>query len=110
MGVARSAFGLSGQKCSAASKAYVARAIIDEFLDTLVQTTTKLVVGDPREQQVFMGPVIDEAALDRFTGAAGEAAKAGSVVLGGKQLSGGLFDHGPYVAPTIVRGLAPDHR
>jgi 1-pyrroline-5-carboxylate dehydrogenase len=109
-GVARSAFGLSGQKCSAASKAYVARAIVDEFLDALLQTTNKLAVGDPRQQQVFMGPVIDETALDRFRGAAAEASSAGSVVLGGKQLTGGLFDQGPYVAPTIVRGLAPDHR
>jgi len=109
-GVARSAFGLSGQKCSAASKAYVARAIIDEFLDALVQTTNKLVVGDPRQKQVFMGPVIDEAALDRFTAAASDAASAGSVVLGGQQLTGGLFDGGPYVAPTIVSGLAADHQ
>jgi 1-pyrroline-5-carboxylate dehydrogenase len=57
-----------------------------------------------------MGPVIDEAALKRFAAAAGDAASAGSVLLGGKQLTGGLFDSGPYVAPTIVQGLAPDHR
>jgi 1-pyrroline-5-carboxylate dehydrogenase len=109
-GVARSAFGLSGQKCSAASKAYVARAIIDEFLDALLQTTNGLAIGDPRQKEVFMGPVIDEDALDRFIKASGEAASAGSIVAGGQRLSGGLFDRGPYVAPTIVRGLPPDHR
>jgi 1-pyrroline-5-carboxylate dehydrogenase len=109
-GVARSAFGLSGQKCSAASKAYVARGIMDEFLDVLVETTIKLVVGDPRRREVFMGPVIDETALDRFARASDDAATSGSVVLGGVQLCGDPFDRGPYVAPTIVSGLPADHR
>jgi 1-pyrroline-5-carboxylate dehydrogenase len=108
-GVARSAFGLSGQKCSAASKAYVARAILDDFLATLVDTTDKLVVGDPRWREVFMGPVIDQAALARFSDASKVAASEGSVVLGGGQLTGGLFDQGPYVEPTIVTGLGRDH-
>jgi 1-pyrroline-5-carboxylate dehydrogenase len=109
-GVARSAFGLSGQKCSAASKAYVARSILNDFLDELVSTTAKLVVGDPRRSDVFMGPVIDDAALDRFTTASSEAAGAGSVVAGGEQLSGGMFESGPYVQPTIVAGVPSDHR
>ena len=109
-GVARSAFGLSGQKCSAASKAYVERDILDEFLGALLETTSKFVVGDPRRRDVFMGPVINEEALARFKSAVGDAATSGSVVLGGEQLTGGLFDRGPYVAPTIVRGLPADHR
>ena len=109
-GIARSAFGLSGQKCSAASKAYVARHLVDEFLDRLVETTGKFAVGDPRKRETFMGPVIDEEALSRFNAASAQAVTDGSVVLGGKQLSGELFDHGPYVAPTIVSGLCADHR
>jgi len=107
-GVARSAFGLSGQKCSAASKAYVAREIMDDFLQALTETTGKLVVGDPRRQDVFMGPVIDQAAVDRFAQASSDA--AGSIVLGGLQPSGGQFDRGSYVQPTVVRGLSSDHR
>ena len=109
-GVARSAFGLSGQKCSAASRAYVARDLVEEFLGKLVETTGKFVVGDPRKRDTFMGPVIDESALSRFKGASAEASAEGAIVLGGEQLSGGLFDRGPYVAPTIVRGLPADHR
>jgi 1-pyrroline-5-carboxylate dehydrogenase len=108
-GVARSAFGLSGQKCSAASKAYVARAILDDFLAALASTTDKLVIGDPRRQDVFMGPVIDEAALDRFKDAVRESGE-GSVILGGNQLSGGLYDKGAYVEPTVVARLPADHR
>ena len=109
-GVARSAFGLSGQKCSAASKAYVARAIIDDFLGALVETTNKFIVGDPRRQEVFMGPVIDQAALRRFEDAASDASAEGDILLGGQQFTGGLFDKGPYVQPTIVTGLSRDHR
>jgi 1-pyrroline-5-carboxylate dehydrogenase len=107
-GVARSAFGLQGQKCSAASKVYVARQVVDGFLEAVVDASSKLVVGDPRRQDVFMGPVINDAALDRFTNAAQEA--AGSIILGGQQLAGGLFDRGPYVPPTIVTDLPADHR
>ena len=110
MGVARSAFGLQGQKCSAASKLYVEQGVMDQFLDVLVETASKLVIGDPRGKDVFMGPVINEAALGRFAKAVDEARVGGSVVLGGEKLTGGLFDRGPYVPPTIVSGLPPDHR
>ena len=109
-GVLRSAFGLSGQKCSATSKAYVARDVLQGFLDALAAATDKLVVGDPRARDTFVGPVIDAAAVERFNAAAKDAAAAGSIVRGGEQLAGGLFDRGTYVAPTIVTGLAPDHR
>ena len=109
-GVMRSAFGLSGQKCSAASKAYVAREIMESFLDALASATDKLVIGDPRARETFMGPVIDQAAVDRFRAAAKDAAANGKVVRGGSQLAGDLFDRGTYVAPTIVSGLAADHR
>ena len=109
-GVARSAFGLSGQKCSALSKVYVARDIMNDFLGVLADTTSKLLAGDPRRRDVFIGPVINRAALDRFTLAAAEAATAGSIVLGGKQLTGEVFDRGPYVEATIVAGLPAEHR
>jgi len=110
LGVARSAFGLSGQKCSAASKAYVDRSIFDDFVGALIGTTNKLVVGDPRRQEVFMGPVINDEAQERLTRAAREADTHGTVLLGGKRLEGGLFDGGPYVEPTIVSGLPSGHR
>jgi 1-pyrroline-5-carboxylate dehydrogenase len=109
-GVARSAFGLSGQKCSAASKVYVARDVLDQLLEALLAATAKIIVGDPRRQEVFMGPVINTEALGRFTGAARNAADEGSIVAGGERLEGGLFDRGPYVTPTIVSGLPGNHR
>lgn len=109
-GVARSAFGLSGQKCSAASKLYVDRSIHDDFLDRLTAFAAALKVGDPRKQDVFMGPVIDEAAARRFADAVGDARAAGSIVTGGERLTDSPFDRGPFVQPTIVAGLGADHR
>jgi 1-pyrroline-5-carboxylate dehydrogenase len=108
-GVARSSFGLSGQKCSAASKAYVARSILDDFLEKLVDTSSKLMVGDPRRPDVFMGPLIDEAAVERFTRVCREGEDAGSIIFGGDRLSGELFNRGHYVEPTIVAGVGRDH-
>ena len=81
-GVARSAFGLSGQKCSALSKVYVARDVMEDFLDALLEAAGNLVIGDPRRRDVFLGPVIDEAALDRFVTASGQASAEGSILLG----------------------------
>jgi 1-pyrroline-5-carboxylate dehydrogenase len=101
---------LQGQKCSALSKVYVSRQVHDAFLDALATATQKLVIGDPRRQDVFMGPIINQAARDRFTTAAKEAAGAGSIVQGGNQLAGDLFDRGYYLEPTIVTGLPRDHR
>jgi 1-pyrroline-5-carboxylate dehydrogenase len=109
-GVARSAFGLSGQKCSAASKVYVANEIRDQFLDALLAATAQLNIGDPRRREVFMGPVINGKALERFTNASSEALSNGSILAGGERLHGGLFEHGAYVQPTIVAGLPADQR
>ena len=109
-GVARSAFGLSGQKCSALSNVYVARGTTDAFLDAVANATSTLVVGDPRRPDVFMGPVINERSLDRFTAACADAASAGAIHIGGNMLDGGQFSRGPYAAPTVVTGLPSDHR
>lgn len=106
----RSAFGLQGQKCSAGSKVYVHAEVKDAFLDKLLALTGKIKVGDPAEQDVFMGPVINQAALDRFLVASDEAARDGRILTGGRRLTGGLFDHGCYVQPTIVDGLPRGHR
>ncbi len=108
-GIMRSAFGLQGQKCSACSKAYVARGVLEPFLGKLLALTAKVRVGDPQERDVYMGPVIDDRAGARFEKAIAAARADGRVLAGGKRLSGGLFDKGVYLAPTVVAGLAPDH-
>lgn len=107
-GVARSAFGFSGQKCSACSRVYVERDVYDAFMDRLVERSKEFVVGDPVNRDVFVGPVIDERAVDRFEEAVSEA-KAGTIRLGGETLTDGDYAYGTYVQPTIVDGLPLDH-
>lgn len=108
-GVVRSAFGFSGQKCSACSRVYVESPVHDEFLERLRKRTEDLVVGNPIERQVFVGPVIDEAAVTRFEEAVQAVRGAGTVVIGGTRLTGDAFDDGTFVAPTIVNGLPLSH-
>jgi len=108
-GVVRSAFGLQGQKCSAGSVVFVHDDIRDAFLDRLVAAAGKLKVGDPAGQDVFVGPLIGEAAKQRFLDACAAARKAGARLEGGDILSGGVYDGGFYVRPAIAIGLPDDH-
>jgi 1-pyrroline-5-carboxylate dehydrogenase len=107
-GVARSAFGFSGQKCSAASRVYVERPVYDDFVGRLVARTKELKVGDPAQRDVFVGPVIDERAVTRFEEAVASAG-GGVVRAGGERLTGGQYEGGTFVAPTVVDGLPLDH-
>ncbi len=61
-GVARSAFGLSGQKCSACSRAIVVDSVHDEFVERLAARAAELPLGDPSDRDAFVGPVINEGA------------------------------------------------
>ena len=109
-GVARSAFGFSGQKCSACSRAYVDASIYDEFMDRLVKRTGELKVGDPTNREVFVGPVIDEGAVKRYEEAV-EIAKrdGGTVRYGGSRLTEGGLGKGTFVQPAIVDNLPLDN-
>ncbi len=110
MGVMRSAFGFSGQKCSACSRVYVERDVYDPFMDKLVAMTKDLVIGDGLNKETFVGPVIDEKAVKRFTDAVDQAkADGGTIRTGGGHLTDGEYAKGTYVEPTVVDGLPLDH-
>jgi 1-pyrroline-5-carboxylate dehydrogenase len=106
-GVLRSAFGYQGQKCSAASRVYVERPVFDEFKRLLKEKVDKIRVGNPLERDVFMGPVINDRAVETFEEAAAEAQKNGQVVTGGERLDDGDLARGNFVAPTVVE-VPPD--
>ncbi len=108
-GMVRSAFGLSGQKCSAGSTLFVHERVARDFLEALAARTAALQVGDPQRADVFMGPVINRAAAERFERAADSVRQQGHFLTGGEMLSGGVFDKGYYVAPTIAVDLPRDH-
>ena len=101
-GILRSAFGFGGQKCSANSRVYVERAVHDELVRQLVEKTEKLVIGNPLPRPAFIGPVIDERAVDRHQQAVAEARRDGTVFTGGERLTDGDLARGFYVEPTVV--------
>src|SRR5690606_17561083 len=57
--IVKSAFGFSGQKCSAGSRAVIVEDAYDQVLDRVIELTKELTIGDPVEQNNYMGPVID---------------------------------------------------
>jgi 1-pyrroline-5-carboxylate dehydrogenase len=105
-GVLRSAFGFGGQKCSANSRVYVEREVYDDFVSLLKEKTEKIKVGNPIQRDVYLGPIINEPAMDTFEEAAAEAKKNGNVITGGERLTEGDLGRGLFVQPTIVE--APD--
>jgi 1-pyrroline-5-carboxylate dehydrogenase len=110
-GVTRSAFGLSGQKCSATSRVYVHRDVKDQFVELLKQKTEALRVGDPTQKGIFTGPVINAQAYEHFQQAVQQARRdGGEIVTGGVTLTEGDLARGYYCAPTVVDGLPLKHR
>ncbi|WP_320670509.1 aldehyde dehydrogenase family protein [Patulibacter defluvii] len=102
--VARSAFGMSGQKCNACSRAVVVDAVHDEFVERLRAEAEALVVGDPLDRAAFTGPVVGRPSVERFSRAVAAARADGRVVTGG-----GTGEGGHFVDLTVVDGLPAGH-
>jgi len=110
-GIVRSAFGLQGQKCSAASRVIVEEPVYDELVAKLKAKTDALVIGDPTERATYLGPVINNSSYNDFKNFAEEINQAGAKFLtGGHVKTGGMFDKGYYCEPTFVTDLPFSHR
>lgn len=108
-GVLRAAFGYSGQKCSACSRVYVHKDVTKQFVEKLVTKTKSLKIGKPWEKDVFISPVINKAALEKFQRASEVAKKDGKIAVGGSVLTDPEHQDGNFVEPTVVVGLPKDH-
>ena len=109
-GIMRSAFGFGGQKCSANSRVYVERPVHDELVRLLVEKTEAITIGDPLLRANWMGPVIDQRAIDRHQAAVADARRDGTVFAGGERLTDAGMERGFYVEPTVVGNLPASHR
>lgn len=109
-GCVKSAFGLTGQKCSALSRVYVHSSIKDKFLEKVVAKTKALKIGDPTLKDTYMGPIINAKAYDRHMQALKEAKRDGKILAGGEDLKAkSEFSDGHFVSPTVAE-LPRDHR
>jgi 1-pyrroline-5-carboxylate dehydrogenase len=96
-GLVRGAFEYQGQKCSAASRAYIPSTLWPQVREKMTTEMQKMKMGDVRDFTNFIGPVIDEAACDRLQTAIDEARSSGEIVAGGNvNKSVGWF-----VEPTV---------
>ncbi len=101
-GIVRSAFGLSGQKCSACSRVYVERPVAAALRERLRALTDALSIGDPTDKANWMGPVINAAAYGRYAKCVENLPKHGQVLSGGRQLAEGELARGYFCAPTVA--------
>jgi aldehyde dehydrogenase (NAD+) len=105
------AFFSTGQKCTACSRAIVERPIYEALLDKLIAKTRALKIGNGLEPGIDMGPAVDEAQLRTDLSYIDIARKEGATLLyGGNRLTGGCYDKGYFVEPTIFGGVTPEMR
>ena len=108
-GIIKAAFGYSGQKCSACSRVYVQKNIKKLLMQKLVEKTRNFSIGNPLDQDVFMGPLINLNAYTNYQKFAKIAFRDGRVIFGGTVNRQGNLKHGYYVEPTIVEDLPKSH-
>jgi len=103
----RGAFEFQGQKCSAASRAYVPRSVWTRLKDDLVSTTESLSMGDVTDFSNFMGAVIDRKSFSKLSGVLDRAADDDALTV----VAGGTADdsEGFFVRPTVIEGTDPAH-
>ncbi|KAB7705335.1 L-glutamate gamma-semialdehyde dehydrogenase [Bacillus aerolatus] len=103
--IVKSAFGFSGQKCSACSRAVIVEEVYDQVVNRAVELTKELTVGNPIDNH-FMGPVIDQAAFDKVMSYVDIGKEEGRVLTGGT----GDSETGYFVQPTIIADVDPQAR
>jgi 1-pyrroline-5-carboxylate dehydrogenase len=103
----RGAFEYQGQKCSAASRAYVPASLWEEMRDTLVTEVENIPMGDVADFSNFMGAVIDKAAFDKIKGYIDRARESD----GAEVIAGGACDDtkGWFVRPTLILAKDPGY-
>lgn len=105
-GVAASAFGFNGQKCSACSRAIVADSVYDIFLDRLRERVEAIQSGDPAEN-FYAGPVVNPAAHKRVLDYIAIGKTEGRLLTGGEAIDN---EGGYYIRPTVFADVAPTAR
>src|SRR5581483_11141772 len=102
----RGAFEYQGQKCSAASRAYVPQSMWPAVRDRVVAMMREISVGDVRDFRNFMSAVIDRKSFDKIGGYLADARQHARIVQGG----GARGDEGFYVDPTLIETADPGYR
>jgi len=100
-GVLFGAFGTAGQRCTATSRLIVHTKVYDEFLGMLTDRLARFPVGDPLDPSTAMGPVASEDQEKKILGYIEIGRRDSKLRFGGHKLSGGAYDRGFFIEPTI---------
>ncbi len=110
-GVLWGAFGTTGQRCTATSRLIIHEEVHDELVRMLVDAAKELKLGYGNDEGVDVGPMINEAGLEKAEEYVAIGVKEGaSLALGGKRISGEIFDDGFFFEPTVFVNVAPEMR
>jgi 1-pyrroline-5-carboxylate dehydrogenase len=106
VGLVRGAFEYQGQKCSAASRAYLPKSLWPAVKGRMVDMIAEIKMGDVRDFRNFMGAVIDEKAFKKISEYIADAKKNATIIAGG----GCRDEEGYFIEPTLVEAKKPDYR
>ncbi|MHB8891795.1 MAG: aldehyde dehydrogenase family protein [Candidatus Limnocylindrales bacterium] len=106
-GILWSAFGTTGQRCTACSRVIVDRHVADELVARLEARTRALRLGSGLDETVDVGPLVNAAAADKVERYVAIGRTEGELVTGGERAAGVGLEHGHFFAPTIFGGVKP---
>ncbi len=95
--------GTAGQRCTSLRRLFIHESLYDDFVARLLSAAASISIGDPRDPETLVGPLIDEAAYRQMEAALATARNSGGQVTGGERLA----REGVYVRPTVVE--LPSH-
>jgi aldehyde dehydrogenase (NAD+) len=109
-GILWSAFGTTGQRCTAASRVIVERPVVDALLQRLESRARSLRLGGGLAETTDVGPLINGGAVDKVASYVDIGRGEGELVTGGSRATDGDLEHGHFFEPTIFAGVAPMDR
>jgi len=109
-GILWSAFGTTGQRCTAASRVIVERPVASALLERLERRAKALRLGSGLEPGIDVGPLVNAGALTKVSGYIDVGRREGELVTGGRRATGAGLEHGHFFEPTIFSGVAPMDR
>jgi len=109
-GILWSAFGTTGQRCTACSRVVADRPVADELVRRLAGRAERLRLGSGLDESVEVGPLVNAAAADKVAAYVGVGRSEGELVCGGGRETAGDLARGHFFQPTVFAGVAPGAR
>ncbi len=110
-GIVQGAFGSTGQRCTATSRVIVEEPVYDQFMEELVDRTSKLTIGDGLDPTVDVSPLSSQYQFEKVMEYIGIGTEEGArLTYGGHSVNGGIYDEGYYIEPTIFTDVSPEMR